>query len=141
VAEFIRDLHAAGVEVMWLTTWGTSANGDVCDLLGLPQFPVAGTVLDGHDPEWWWKLQVAARLYARDPKPFVWIDDDLRRCPDAVDWAYGLPEGDCLLVSPDTADGLIPTQLEEIRAFVAAHGVALKATADAWERLLWRNRG
>jgi hypothetical protein len=94
VAEFVGGLHTRGVEVMWLTMWGDDANADVCRLLGLPRFPVAGTCADGwYDRGAWWKLQVAVGLFLADGTPFVWADDDLRRHPEAVEWASSLPDG------------------------------------------------
>jgi len=53
----IRRLHEQGlVEVRWLTTWRGNANGSLRDLLGLPEFAVAGEVRapepvpDGNEP-------------------------------------------------------------------------------------------
>jgi hypothetical protein len=114
VAGFIRGLHDRGVEIVWLTSWGRSANDVLGPVMGLPEFPVAGGcyVDDG-----WWKLPLAQELY-RDLVPFVWLDDDLKYEKAAVHWLKSLPQGEFLAVSPGTQEGIRPGHIEKITAFV-----------------------
>lgn len=107
----IRELHeSAAVEIRWLTTWGPDANDGLRELLGLPEFAVAGT------PEYasaWWKLPCAVRA-VEERRPVIWTDDDLDASDTARRWASNVG---MLAIAPDPAVGLTPADLETIRAY------------------------
>jgi hypothetical protein len=65
----------------------------------------------------WWKLHAIKREIAREPGPFVWIDDLLYRYPAAHDWveATGIPS---LAIWPNGRVGLWPGALDAIENFV-----------------------
>lgn len=119
VAEFIRELHAADVEIVWLTTWGRWANEQISPMFGLPTFRVAGEP-DYHD-HGWWKLPRARELYEKDRKPFLWFDDDLAFEHEAQQWLSFLPEGHALAISPDTRAGIEPKHIEQAWDFISTH--------------------
>lgn len=99
-------------EVLWLTTWGSSAQDDLAPALGLPAWDLAGPHPEG--TAWareddWWKLVIARELYDRDPRRFIWIDDDLAYDHDAHGWLASLPAGSYLAIAPDFAVGITPS--------------------------------
>lgn len=120
VIAFVQTLHERGVEIHWLTTWGEKANEYLCDVLGLPNFPVAGESLD-YIEAGWWKLPLAQELYERDLVPFVWIDDDLSYDIPTRQWLDTLPHGSSLAICPGTIEGIHPRHIEKITAFVETH--------------------
>ena len=66
------------VDTQWVTTWEHRANSAIGPLCGLPRdLPV---LLHGETDEEWdldWKFLAVRRVIEDDPRPFVWIDDDL----------------------------------------------------------------
>lgn len=120
-------LHMAGVvEVRWLTTWGSGANGQLRYKLGIPELAVSGepytiTAHQGaYDGSQWWKLPCAQKVRAENPgRPIIWTDDDLycRSTSDATEWLNG--ESDILAIAPDEAHGITPEQLASIEAFIS----------------------
>jgi len=64
-----------------------------------------------------------------DPRPFVWIDDDLDFFRDgpvtAREWAASLPLP-ILLIAPQGETGLLPQQLDAVEDFVRRHGGELE---------------
>lgn len=121
VTAFLRSLHDKGVEILWLTTWGQLANDHLCEVMGLPHFPVAGEFFDFEYERGWWKLPLAQELYERDLVPFVWIDDDLSYEIAARDWFETLPTDSFLAICPGSLEGIHPRHIEKITAFVEAH--------------------
>ena len=143
VAATVRRLHESGLaEVRWLTTWGAEANDALRALLDLPAFAVVapgvapavpaatrdeasafhGATAAGRSGEWW-KLSAVRDLLARERRPLIWTDDDLRHEQDAVAWARSqVPRP--LLVAPAGATGLTPGHLREIEEFCALHAGA-----------------
>ncbi len=128
----LLDLHESGAaKIVWLTTWGAAANGDLSQKIGLPgDFEVAGekpanaafTPLETNsissEQDHWWKFTHMKRLAAKYPKSkIVWIDDDLAFDPDSVRWVDD-QDGRVLGVCPDTNLGLIPEEIELIKKFV-----------------------
>jgi hypothetical protein len=135
VVDRLRGWHADGVvELQWLTTWGHDANGELRELLGLPELVVAGTYqdadqdagmaedLDAHaavapaapDPlsGQWWKYDVVRRL--RDAQPgrsIVWVDDELHRPNRFTAWAA---DSAVLAVGPHPGTGLTESDLAVI---------------------------
>lgn len=126
----IADMHATGqVEARWLTTWGSEANDDLRELLGLPFLTVAaepprsvqGTHPSADAPSSmevsWWKLAAAKDVSAAEPtRPMIWTDDDLRFHRSAQAWGAECHDRR-LLVAPPTAVGLTPRNLRTVRAF------------------------
>lgn len=117
--EILRQLAVIPeVELLWLTTWGESANEWIAPLVGLSDLDVAG------EPPWrqpnrWWKADIAIDLYERDLVPFVWIDDDIDGPFDdgAAAWVRTL-DGEGLAIRPDSHKGLTPRLVSEIATFV-----------------------
>jgi HAD domain in Swiss Army Knife RNA repair proteins len=119
VARSISQL-ADHAEVLWLTTWEQDAQMHLGPLMGLPRFELAGT--DDSDAPWrWWKHDVVTALWQTDPRPFVWIDDDLAVFTEAFEWVQGLPPDNGLAVVPDPSVGLTPEHLAIIERFIAFH--------------------
>lgn len=120
-------LHESGVvEVRWLTTWGSGANGELRRKLGIPQLEVSGemdeaTAFQGkYDKYSWWKLPCAQKVRAENPgRPIIWTDDDLyqRSTADATEWLHG--ETGILAIAPDEAHGITPEELAMIESFIS----------------------
>lgn len=138
VVAALRELHESRqVEIQWLTTWGHDANGDLRELLGLPELEVAGTYDEGYregpgasvvsggalaavtpsapdDDEVprWWKWDVVLRILAEQPgRKLVWIDDELHRTSVFTFLARG--EG-IMVIGPDPDEGLQVDDVERI---------------------------
>ena len=71
------------------------------------------------------KFLEVRRAVERDPRPFVWINDDLDFFRDgpvtARDWAASSPLPS-LLIAPEGETGLLPQQLDAVEDFVRRHG-------------------
>lgn len=104
-----------------VTTWEQDdmANEWIAPLFGWDDLPI----LHAGD-EWyrrgWWKSTVLQKFIMENPRPFVWLDDDLDYSDQRgeIDWVRecGLP---FLLISPKTEMGLEPRHFELIEAFLA----------------------
>ncbi len=129
----LRSWHEEGrVERQWLTTWGHDANGELRELLGLPQLAVAGTYQDedadgaalapagsnaaaapsAPDPlsGRWWKYDVVRRVLAAEPQRLVlWVDDELQPGTAFRRWADDQPR--LHAVGPDPLLGLTDSDL------------------------------
>jgi hypothetical protein len=61
----------------------------------------------------------------QDPRPFVWLDDDIDFLRDEAvsprEWADGISVPS-LLIAPDPRTGLLPRQLDAVEEFVRQHG-------------------
>lgn len=113
-----RRIRELGVEVVWLTTWEHDANAVVADTLGWEPNDVL--VREGSDAGWWKLAAIRERIEA-EPRPFVWIDDELeRRKREVESWLRGL-EVPALAISPRPEVGLTTAELERIEEFVAEH--------------------
>jgi hypothetical protein len=133
----VARLHETGVvEVRWLTTWGAQANGELRELMGLPELAVAGEpphLAEDHGADshgeavaieeaddgkvGWWKLEAVQRILADEPeRPVIWTDDDLGGERDAVTWVER-HVAQRLLLSPRPNTGLTPRQLRAIRSY------------------------
>ena len=114
------------VDTQWVTTWGHRANSAIAPLCGLPRgLPV---LVPGDDDEEWdldWKFLAVRQMVEQDPRPFVWIDDDIDFVwDDAVsprEWADGISVPS-LLIAPDTQTGLLRRQLDAVDEFLRQHG-------------------
>ncbi len=132
VIKTLLDLHESGaLEIVWLTTWGRGANGELSERIGLPgNFRVAGerpanaafvpleTNSVSNEQDSWWKFTYIKRLAHEHPsRRIIWIDDDLSFDRDSVEWVNA--QGNRVLgICPDTNLGLTPEDLEFIREFV-----------------------
>jgi hypothetical protein len=135
VAVTIRRLHLSGLaEVRWLSTWGRYANGELRELVGLPELAVAGErpvetavhdtggtaarthgdTVAGHGR--WWKLAAAEAVVAAEPtRAIIWADDELRHHLPAARAVVAHTRH--LLVSPPPTVGLTPRLLREVVEF------------------------
>ncbi len=119
-------LARLAVDIKWATTWEHRADSAIAPLCGLPSSLPVLTARD--DAESWdldWKFLEVRREVEHDPRPFVWIDDDLDFFQDgpitAREWAasLSLPK---LLIAPESETGLLPQQLDAVEDFVRRHG-------------------
>lgn len=104
---------AAGMEIVWLTTWGRRANQWIAPLFGWPRFTVLAEPGDELSRIGWWKFDCIYRLH--NYEPFVWIDDDLASERDAYLWCV---ENGGLPISPASETGITPGHLDEIEAWL-----------------------
>lgn len=137
----LRAWHEQGVvELQWLTTWGHEANGQLRELLGLPELAVAGTYEEDDvlitgapsrgasaahaavapaapDPlsGKWWKYDVVRRIVAAQPlRRVIWVDDELDEADSPfVQWAAETG-GQVVTVGPGSSFGLGDTDLTRI---------------------------
>ena len=118
VLTFVCDVVRSGsADVVWHSTWRTSAVTDLAPMLGLPPIPISVA------PEWtqqtagvWWKLPAAQRVVAAG-RPLVWTDDDIGVLADQV--ADLAEHPDTLLIGPDPETGITADQLDAIAAFLS----------------------
>lgn len=126
IAKRIRHLHESNlVQVMWLTTWGSGANGELRELLGLPEFEVADEpplYSRGGYEAWddtssgWWKLRTVKRFYEDNPdRKYVWTDDDIALEPEAREWVL---DKNIYAVAPSTHKSLTAIDLNFIEQFL-----------------------
>ncbi len=141
VVSHLRSWHQTGaLELQWLTTWGHAANGELRDLLGLPELAVAGTYdesdRDG-SPEGpgtahasvapaapdpltgrWWKYDVVQRLLREHPdRELIWVDDELHKASRFRTWAKRHPRVHA--IGPNPRCGLTPRDLKALAKLVA----------------------
>lgn len=85
-------LLSLNCDIEWLTTWGEEADTHIADLVGLPKgLPVTSTIDTYRDTRpssglfvvnsFNWKLEGILTDQEKNPRPFIWIDDD------AIDFA------------------------------------------------------
>jgi hypothetical protein len=64
-------------------------------------------------------------LVEHQPRPFVWIDDDIEFLRNETatprEWAESMPIPS-LIIAPDTRTGLLPRQLDAVDVFLRRHG-------------------
>jgi hypothetical protein len=89
----INRVHDEGIaRVMWLTTWGSGANDELRELIGINEFEVASEPPSDYGAPGgsWWKFDVVQKYYAENPqRRYVWTDDDLLIEKSARDWVIG----------------------------------------------------
>jgi hypothetical protein len=129
----IRELHESGaVEVRWLTTWANGANGELRELLGLPEFelvaphPKRSKMTQMAKRGVWWKRPLALSAMAElgPDARIIWTDDDLRLAPNLVS---SLAKVGVLAIAPDTRLGITPLELDRIKAYIESGDVGLAA--------------
>ena len=106
-------------DVVWATTWEQAANDLLAPLLGIDPLPVGISAaqqppsakhLAPRDSTAW---KAEALSAAFPDRPLVWVDDQ--------NAAYPLQVPVHLKVDPDPWDGLSPSQMKQISAWVEAH--------------------
>lgn len=113
-------LSALDADIVWLTTWEDRANEWIAPLFGWPELPVIFGGEEWYRPGWW-KSTVAEKFIGEDPRPFIWIDDDLRHAtPSELEWINWYDENGYknLLVAPDTHVGITPFQIDCMEKFI-----------------------
>jgi hypothetical protein len=118
-------LAALGADITWVTTWEHRADSHIAPLCDLPRdLPVLTKPRQAADPWGGWKFHEVRRAVERDPKPFVWVDDDIDSFRSGAmtprDWAAGISTPS-LLIAPDPSTGLLPEHLDLIETFLAQH--------------------
>ena len=119
------------VEIQWATTWEHRADSAIAPLCGLPS-GLPRPVASRDEAEEWesdWKFLAVRRSVERDPRPFIWIDDDIDYFQDGavsrqrVGGRLPMPS---LLIAPEGETGLLPQQLDAVEDFVRRHGGGLE---------------
>jgi hypothetical protein len=113
------------VDIWWATTWEHRADSAIAPLCGLPRgLPVLTARDAGEGWDLDWKFLEVRRTVQSDPRPFVWIDDDIDffriGSITAREWAAGISMPS-LLITPDARTGLRPQQLDAVEEFVRWH--------------------
>ncbi len=106
-------------DVQWATTWQDAANDVFGPAFELPPLPVAARTDAGFGiapSHGLWKLIGVAETVGRDPRPFVWIDDEA--IPDDADDLLAHLGVAHLCVRPDPMHGISDADLLEIGAFL-----------------------
>ncbi len=111
-------LAQLAVDIQWATTWEHRADSAIAPLCGLPSgLPVLSPLDEAEEWELDWKFLAVRRSVEGDPRPFVWIDDDIDYFRDgpmtAREWAAGLSLPN-LLIAPQSETGLLPDQLDAV---------------------------
>jgi hypothetical protein len=113
------------VDIHRVTTWEHRAGSDIAPRCGLPpDLPVLTRVDHGEEWDQAWKFLAVRRVVEQDPRPFVWIDDDIDFLEDVSvtprAWADSISVPS-LLIAPDARRGL-PRHLDAVDEFVRQHG-------------------
>jgi hypothetical protein len=113
------------VDIHWATTWGHRADSAIAPLCGLPRgLPVLSPRNEAEEWDLDWKFLAVRRSVQRDPRPFVWIDDDIDFFVDEGvtprEWAASLATPS-LLIAPDADTGVVPRELDAVEEFVRRH--------------------
>ncbi len=123
--QMLARLQALDADIVWHTTWRDAANEELAPVIGWDPLPVVPC--DGWlwmEPGWW-KAPSARAFIEADPRPFVWIDDDLGSAdPGEITWVQ---DYDYLLVQPTWEEGLQPASLTVIEDWVARRSTEVAA--------------
>ncbi|MGY1672175.1 hypothetical protein [Geodermatophilus sp. SYSU D00710] len=119
-------------EIRWLADWGDDANGELRELLDLPEFEVVKRPVELDEDRLrrsvgadfgrpavgrWWKFDAVLEFVVRRPdRPIVWLDDDLRFELGVQRWMREHTKS--LLIAPSLHLGLSPRQLRIIEEFL-----------------------
>ncbi len=123
------------VDIHWVTTWEHRAGSDIAPRCGLPRdLPVLTRIDHGEEWDLSWKFLAVRRAVEEDPRPFVWIDDDIDFLEDVSvtprTWADSISVPS-LLIAPDARTGLLPRHLDAVDEFVRQHGGDPDVTAGS----------
>ncbi len=113
------------VDIHWATTWEHRADSAIAPLCGLPRgLPVLSPRNEAEEWDLDWKFLAVRRSVQRDPRPFIWIDDDIDFFVDEDvtprEWAADLATPS-LLIAPDAGTGVVPRELDAVEEFVHRH--------------------
>ncbi len=108
-------LLALPAQMVWLTSWGETANGDMTRALNWPHLPVA-SFLTSFNKRRWESLREFIDAYGR--RPFVWVEDG----PNAIAGkrhlqGIGVPH---LIIRPQRSVGITPAHYRRVREFLKA---------------------
>jgi hypothetical protein len=135
VVKFIHKMSKI-VDIIWLTSWNDDADGDLAPALFLPRglpngFEMARVDSGLLDFGMWWRAKTLAiytlldkgdmNLPEEERVPFrnrkvIWTDDEIE--PDSVDGLMKHADVQPLCIAPLDRDGLLPENLDAIRAYV-----------------------
>lgn len=126
IIKALNQLHDSGkVRIMWLTTWGSGANEELRELIGINKLEVAGEpplyAQGGYSmwdapPGGWWKLGIVMKFYEENPqRRYVWTDDQIPLEIEAIKWCRGKP---ILPISPLPHVTLSVGDLDTARKFL-----------------------
>ncbi len=123
VAELNNLSHRTGVRFVWLTTWEELAPRLLCRAIGLEgsRWPVLSYGDQGRRHDWWKLEAIRADTLRHGPRRAVWIDDQLGGDGAAMAWVARCGRR-VLGIAPDPGCGISRTELESIKAFLAAGG-------------------
>lgn len=111
-------LHEQGrVELQWLTTWEELADTHLAEEFGLPRgLKVAGTY-DGdyRGPHFWWKQNVAQRLYDEGHR-IIWTDDAILSA--AQFWLSELDPERIIWDAPDELVGITHEFIDRVEVWL-----------------------
>jgi hypothetical protein len=119
VARLAADIH-------WVTTWEDRVASTIAPRCGLPRdLPVLTRDDGGEEWDLDWKFVAVREAVAQDPRPFVWIDDDIDFLQDGSltprAWADSLAVPN-LLIAPEAGTGLMAHHLDLVDEFLRQHG-------------------
>ncbi|MBG0818327.1 HAD domain-containing protein [Planomonospora sp. ID82291] len=72
---WLRDVADAGVEIVWATSWGATANACICPVFGLPELPVIPISLYDSTITWGRVGKFGAVCKYIGDRPLVWVDN------------------------------------------------------------------
>ncbi len=113
-------LLSLDAELIWLTTWQSSANEVIGPRLGLPRQAFLSLPDDRGDR---WAKARAVRSWVKecsaDIDLLVWVDDHARRFGEDVTWALeGMP-APSLVLTPGPHRGIDRRDMQRVEAFLA----------------------
>ena len=115
VAGLAADIH-------WVTVWQHRVGSTIAPRCGLPRdLPVLAREDGGEEWDLDWKFVVVRKTVEQDPRPFVWVDDDIDFLQDGSlsprAWADSLAQPS-LLIAPEAGTGLVARHLDLIDTFL-----------------------
>lgn len=127
----MNELHHSGkVKIVWATTWGYGANGELAHRVGLKgpfesvgEPPAEAWTWTGAGPstgartQTWWKADAIVSYLRAHPevKRIVWTDDD----HDAWDTAYVVEGRESLVICPRPETGITDSEMDSIEEFLS----------------------
>ncbi len=124
----INELQDSGrVKVMWLTTWGSGANGQLRELIGINELEVADeppsmrgyASYDDNEPApgGWWKAGTVRTFVENSPanRKFIWTDDDIIHEPHAIEY---IGSHNILAIAPLEYVTLVHDDIDKIELFL-----------------------
>ena len=117
IAERLYNLPA---EISILSTWQSDFNEHIAPVFGWDELPVISNATEREMHPFnnkfeWWKLIYAQTAFNSDGK-IIWIDDDIKYYPEALEWIDSIEPGRILAISPDY--GLTHEHLDTIEEWL-----------------------